>query len=281
MDDKLPPVGPTPWVLRALAILLLVPLAMGVARQSRQWSAQRHEPGPRPATPAGKSLSTLAKATPQTNPSRPVDLAEELGTATAKPEPEFQRQLAPIPTSNVDQVSQPAAAQPPPHERAGVNLIAKFEGTSPPKDGKLHPYVDGMGVNMIGYGHAITAEEQQTGLISIAGEPVPYAQGITEAQAMALLLQDLKPLRNDIETLVTVKLTKNQLEALTSFTYNVGLGTFKDSTLLKKLNAGQHSEVPAEMRRFTIADSQHQPGLVTRREAEIELWHKPDALAQQ
>jgi lysozyme len=138
-----------------------------------------------------------------------------------------------------------------------------------------------MGVEIIGYGHAITVEEQQTGLISIAGEPVPYAQGITEAQAAALLQQDLKPIRHDIETLVTVKLTKNQLEALTSFTYNVGLGTFKDSTLLKKLNAGQHNEVPTEMRRFTIADSQQQPGLVTRREAEIELWHKPDALAQQ
>lgn len=273
-DDKPAPVWPKLRVLSALAALLVLPLAVGIAWQGRQRSAHAPEPGP--ASPPGESLSTLDRAiAPQPNSPRPEEPVRAPRTATSKPE-ESQRQSAPSVPGDAAQVPQPEADPPPPHETAGINLVMKFEGAGQPKDGRLHPYVDGMGVEIVGYGHAITAAEQNTGLISIAGEPVPYAQGITELQATALLLQDLKPIRHDIETLVTVKLTKNQLEALTSFTYNVGLGAFKDSTLLKKLNAGQHSEVPAEMRRFTIADSQQQPGLVTRREAEIELWHKPD-----
>ncbi|MBW4483969.1 MAG: lysozyme [Tildeniella torsiva UHER 1998/13D] len=279
-DDKPTPVWPKLRMLSAFAALFVVPLAIGIAWQGRQRSTPSPAPSP-PDSPAGEPLSTFDRAiAPQTNPLRAGEPVKEPWKATLNPETGFQKQSAPV-TSDAAQGRQLAAAPPPPHEKAGVNLVVKFEGSGPPKDGKLHPYIDGMGVEIIGYGHAITVEEQQTGLISIAGEPVPYAQGITEAQAAALLQQDLKPIRHDIETLVTVKLTKNQLEALTSFTYNVGLGTFKDSTLLKKLNAGQHNEVPTEMRRFTIADSQQQPGLVTRREAEIELWHKPDALAQQ
>ena len=66
----------------------------------------------------------------------------------------------------------------------------------------------------------------------------------------------------------------NELDALTSWTYNLGVGNLKSSTLLKKLNAGNKDEVPAEIVRWNKANGKVLAGLTKRREAEAELWAK-------
>ena len=73
---------------------------------------------------------------------------------------------------------------------------------------------------------------------------------------------------------IKVELKQNELDALTSWTYNLGVGNLKSSTLLKKLNAGNKSEVPAEMIRWNKANGKVLAGLTKRREAEAELWAK-------
>jgi lysozyme len=47
----------------------------------------------------------------------------------------------------------------------------------------------------------------------------------------------------------------------------------KDSTLLKRLNAGAYAEVPRQLRRWSFADGKQVQGLLNRRENEIKLWN--------
>lgn len=153
---------------------------------------------------------------------------------------------------------------------SAIDIAASFEPFA------SSPTPDSVGVQFIGYGHSLTSEELKTGKILIDGEPVDYRRGITEQQARKLLEQEMKPFRQSVDDLVTVKLTKNQLDALSSFVYNVGVDTLKESTLLKVLNQGKYDQVPAELSRWTKAGGQEFPELRKRREKEIELWNQKD-----
>lgn len=78
-----------------------------------------------------------------------------------------------------------------------------------------------------------------------------------------------------VASLVTVPLTQHQFDALVSFSYNVG--KLAQSTLLKKLNAGEFAAAASEFAAWTKAGGHEQPGLVRRRAAERALFLKPDA----
>jgi GH24 family phage-related lysozyme (muramidase) len=150
-----------------------------------------------------------------------------------------------------------------------AELIARFEGAV------LTPYTDGAGQTAIGTGHVLTPQEVASGSLFIGGAPVAFAGGITATQARQLLEADLAPYRDQVTQIVSVKLTKNQHEALASLAFNIGIGTLKKSQLISKLNAGKYDEVPAEMMRWTRVAGSAVPDLVSRREAEIALWNKP------
>jgi GH24 family phage-related lysozyme (muramidase) len=62
------------------------------------------------------------------------------------------------------------------------------------------------------------------------------------------------------------------------FVFNVGSGNFNKSTLLKKVNEQQHSEVPTQLRRWVRAGGKVWQGLVTRREREIDLYLEGTAI---
>lgn len=97
---------------------------------------------------------------------------------------------------------------------------------------------------------------------------------ITEVQAERDLLEELEEFKHQVLDSVKVELKQNELDALTSWTYNLGVGNLKSSTLLKKLNAGNKDEVPAEIVRWNKANGKVLAGLTKRREAEAELWAK-------
>tara|TARA_E500000305_G_scaffold101356_1_gene94889 strand:+ start:571 stop:1005 length:435 start_codon:yes stop_codon:yes gene_type:complete len=97
---------------------------------------------------------------------------------------------------------------------------------------------------------------------------------VTEVQAERDLLEELEEFKHQVLNSVKVELKQNELDALTSWTYNLGVGNLKSSTLLKKLNAGNKDEVPAEIVRWNKANGKVLAGLTKRREAEAELWAK-------
>jgi lysozyme len=69
-----------------------------------------------------------------------------------------------------------------------------------------------------------------------------------------------------------VQLSQGQFDALVSFAYNVGVGAFGKSTLLKRVNAGRFEDVPAEFMKWTRGGGIELSGLVRRRRAEVKLW---------
>ncbi|MEX1034778.1 MAG: lysozyme [Sneathiella sp.] len=114
----------------------------------------------------------------------------------------------------------------------GADFIKSFEGN------RLTAYDDGTGVMTIGYGH--------TGDVKVG-------ETITQAQADSYFMEDVKGAVAAVNSAVKVNLTQGQFDALVSFTYNVGGGAFKSSTLLKKLNAGDFNAVTAELDRWIYA----------------------------
>ena len=93
----------------------------------------------------------------------------------------------------------------------------------------------------------------------------------TEAQAEAWLDQDMAEAYAFIDNAVTVPLSEKQRDALCSFVFNVGVGAFQKSTLLRLLNAGDYLGAAAQLPRWTKAAGKSMPALVRRR-GEERAW---------
>ena len=134
---------------------------------------------------------------------------------------------------------------------AGLDLLTRYE------DFKPKPYDDGTGTLTIGYGHT---------------RSVVMPASVTEEEARELLRQDLEYFVDAIYREVRVPLNENQFAALVSFTYNVGEGNLRNSTLLKKLNNGNFKAASAEFEKWTKGGGKVLGGLVRRRAAEQQLF---------
>jgi lysozyme len=156
-------------------------------------------------------------------------------------------------------LAQPNAALRPVIE-PGLVLTKASEGFVP------RLYEDAAGYCSIAYGHLIrlarcAAEERGT-----------YRRGISEPAGAQLLHQDMAKAQRAVMKLVSAPLTDAQFAALCDFTYNVGSGNLRRSTLLKAVNAQQHHRVPFQLRRWVRAGGTEYRGLKIRRERELALY---------
>jgi lysozyme len=135
--------------------------------------------------------------------------------------------------------------------QACVDLVKEFEGFRPTA------YICPAGVLTIGYG---TTED-----VSIGDE-------VTREEAEEMLMEDLLSASKAIDDLVDVELTQHQYDALVSFVYNVGREAFKNSTLLRLLNAGNYDGAAKQLPRWNKGGGRVLAGLTRRREAEQELF---------
>jgi GH24 family phage-related lysozyme (muramidase) len=104
----------------------------------------------------------------------------------------------------------------------GTQVLVDREGL------RTTAYYDSVGVLTIGVGHT-----------SSAGDPKVYAgMTITEEEAMEIFDVDNDYFERIVNDLVTVSLTEHEFDALVSFVFNIGETQFRDSTMLKMLNAG-------------------------------------------
>jgi len=94
----------------------------------------------------------------------------------------------------------------------------------------------------------------------------------TQEQADADLANRLNILGEHIDAAVHVEINDNQKAELCSFTYNVGMGNLKSSTLLRKLNEGDYDAAAEQFNQWTKAAGHVLPGLVTRRAEESSLF---------
>ncbi len=105
----------------------------------------------------------------------------------------------------------------------GTALILDYEKF------RSKPYRDQAGIPTIGYG-----------TIRIDGHPVTMdTPPCTQEQAMAWFLKDAAEKVNHVKRLVRVPITQNMFDSLVSFVYNVGQDGFKNSSLLRAVNAHQ------------------------------------------
>ena len=130
----------------------------------------------------------------------------------------------------------------------GIDLIKKFEGC------RLQAYkaVPTEKCYTIGYGHY--------------GSDVIPGMSITQAQADALLMQDL--MRYEAAVIDTgLKLTQNQFDALVSFAYNCGCGNLK-----KLVTARDTQQIADAMLLYNKSAGNVLAGLTKRRQAERDLF---------
>ena len=87
-----------------------------------------------------------------------------------------------------------------------------------------------------------------------------------------MLLQDVKPKAAAVNQSIRVPLFQGQYDSLVSWTFNLGEGALKSSTMLKKINAARHDEVPGQMKRWNRAGGKVLKGLERRRQSEAALY---------
>ena len=142
----------------------------------------------------------------------------------------------------------------------GLAMIESFEGCLLKASNKLD------GVWTIGYG--------QTG--SYYGKRVRRGMTTTKALAHAWLRDhSIKTYEDAVTQAVKVPLNQNQFDALVSFAYNVGVGALKQSTALRKLNAGDYASAADALTMWTKRKGKVLAGLVRRRKEERALFLTP------
>ena len=139
----------------------------------------------------------------------------------------------------------------------GLSLIKKFEGL------RLKAYKCSANVLTIGYGHTGGVLETDV---------------ITQDDADKLLEEDIAKFEKYVNDNVIVELNQSQFDALVAWTFNLGVGNLRQSTMLRKLNEGDYQSVPSEMNRWNKAGGKTLDGLIRRRKAEGLLfeskeWH--------
>lgn len=97
---------------------------------------------------------------------------------------------------------------------------------------------------------------------------------VTKEEADALLLRDLRSFLVQVLLLCPALATQHsgRVAAILDFTYNLGPGRLKISTLRKKINSDDWEAVPTELRKWILGGGKVLPGLVKRREDEIRLF---------
>ena len=129
-------------------------------------------------------------------------------------------------------------------------LVKRFEGC------RLIPYYCSAGVLTCGWG--------STGPDVFPGRPwtQEYADRRMEHDALKFAKGTL---------LLCPNLDGERLGAISDYSYNLGLGRLRGSTLRRKLNSGDISGAKDELRKWVRAGGRVLKGLVLRREAEASL----------
>lgn len=138
----------------------------------------------------------------------------------------------------------------------GLEIIKKNEALS------LERYKCPSGVWSIGWGNTSHALEHKK---------------ISEEQAEEFLQEDLQEVYSYLAyTLRGIPLTSNQYSALVSLTFNIGIGNFLKSTLLRKLKVQDYEGAEKEFRKWVYSKGKKLGGLVKRREEERQLFAKKE-----
>jgi lysozyme len=130
---------------------------------------------------------------------------------------------------------------------------------------RLKAYLCPAGVWTVGYGST--------------GHHVKPGTTVTTAEAEGLLRADLRRFEGAVER-AAARSTDNQFSAMVSLAFNIGIGAFEKSTVLRLHHKGDHKGAAAAFGMWTKATVRGRkvtlPGLVTRRAKEASLYLRKD-----
>ena len=144
-----------------------------------------------------------------------------------------------------------------------MKLIAEFEGFSD------RPYY-------------ATAEEKLKGIVTIGYGNTFYPDGskvkitdakISKEKALEILDYTVNKFRVQVKKYLKKEVTKNQEDALVSLAYNIGIGNFSKSTLLKLVNINPNdANIAKEFLKWNKQAGKELKGLTNRRIKESALY---------
>lgn len=144
-----------------------------------------------------------------------------------------------------------------------MKLIAEFEGFSD------RPYY-------------ATAEEKLKGIVTIGYGNTFYPDGskvkitdakISKEKALEILDYTVNKFRVQVKKYLKKEVTKNQEDALVSLAYNIGIGNFSKSTLLKLVNINPNdANIAKEFLKWNKQAGKELKGLTNRRIKESTLY---------
>lgn len=140
-------------------------------------------------------------------------------------------------------------------DKSGLEALHSREGL------RLNPYLDTRGVPTIAIGNTYYLDGRK---VTMKDKALSKEQAIELGNTTAdnFSKQVLKLLKN--------KVSQNQFNALVSLAYNIGITGFKNSTVLRKVNANPNDK--------TIADAfmmwTKNPELIGRRKSEVNQYFK-------
>lgn len=142
-----------------------------------------------------------------------------------------------------------------------IDLISLYEGF------RSHPYLDPVGIPTIGFGNITWPN----------GTKVSMKDGaISREEAVKMLCYHIdKQIMPNLDTLISVKINQNQVDAIISFCYNVGVDNFRNSSMRRLINSNLMKQAGNEFQRWTKSSGKVLPGLTKRREDEQKLFNTP------
>ena len=146
---------------------------------------------------------------------------------------------------------------------AGIKLIKEFEGCER----------KGPGGTFSAYPDPATGGDPWTIGWGTTGKDIKKGLVWTQAQCDQRLEDDVTQFAQGVAKQIgTAPTTQHQFDAMVSFSYNVGMKNFTDSTLLKRHKTKDYAGAAKEFARWNKAAGKVMKGLTRRRAAEAALY---------
>ena len=132
----------------------------------------------------------------------------------------------------------------------GLKQLADREGM------RTKAYRDTRGIWTIGIGHT-----------SAAGPPdVHEGLELSEQEVLDLFAKDIKQYEDAVNRAIKIPLKQNQFDALVSICYNIGVGGFTKSSMVRDINAGADGDtIDADIMKWNQPEE-----IIARRQSEVD-----------
>lgn len=138
-----------------------------------------------------------------------------------------------------------------------LEMLAHHEGV------RQKPYKCPAGLFTVGIGHLIGDGKSL---------PDSWNRTFSLEEVYAILAKDVERFERGVERLITIPLRQNEVDALISFAFNLGLGCLQRSSIRQKLNRGDKAGAIESLLKYNKAAGKVLKGLDNRRKDEAALF---------